>query len=171
LAFQVPTNEHASAVRVNLRGREPKGRIAPGAEYQAFCEILTADLLDLVNLDTGKPAVRAVLQTDREYPGERLDDLPDLLVIWNREAPIEGLGSSKVGEVRGVLPGFRTGDHTREAILIARGPGIESGQSTTAISLVDIAPTVAAAVGVSLNDVDGRPAPKLAGLMPVSQAV
>ena len=162
--FLLPFNDNCAAVRINLRGREPLGRIARGAEYDAFCEALAADLMELVDLGTGRPAVCAVHRTDRLFHGEYLDDLPDILVQWHREAPITGLASPKVGEVRGVHPGARTGDHRPEGLLMARGPGIEPGSLPAAISVYDLAPTLAAALGVTLDDVDGRPVAALAGL-------
>jgi hypothetical protein len=76
LCFATPNNDVYGGIRVNLVGREPKGRIRPGAEYDAFCEALTKDLLAFVNLDTGKPLVKQVLRTADLYQGEHVRDLP-----------------------------------------------------------------------------------------------
>ncbi len=78
-----------------------------------FFEELRRDLLEVVNLDTGKPIAKGVLRADKLFHGRYLDDLPDILVIWARDAPVSAVDSPKVGTVRGEYPGNRTGDHTR----------------------------------------------------------
>jgi predicted AlkP superfamily phosphohydrolase/phosphomutase len=50
-------NTHG-AIRVNLVGREPEGKVNPGAEYEAFIESLTRDLMEIVNVDTGRRIVK-----------------------------------------------------------------------------------------------------------------
>ena len=49
---------------------------------------LTAELMKVVNADTGEPLIKDIVVTRREYSGEYLEKLPDLLVTWNRNAPI-----------------------------------------------------------------------------------
>ena len=153
--FAVPSNEIAGAIRVNLVGREPNGRVHRGAEYDAFFEELRRDLLEVVNLDTGKPIAKDVLRADKLYHGRYLDDLPDILVIWARDAPVSAIGSPKVGTVRGEYPGNRTGDHTPDFFFLAQGPGIRPGEIGQPVTAMDIAPTMAAMLGVSLPETDG----------------
>jgi hypothetical protein len=54
--------------------------------------------------------------------------------------------------------GWRTGDHSPDGLLLARGPGLPAGTNLTPLAIEDIGPTVAARLGVTLNGVDGRPA-------------
>ncbi len=98
-------------------------------------------------------------------PGEYRDDFPDILVEWNTDTDITSLASPKIGDVRGANPEPRTGDHRANGLLIACGPGLVPGEASTAIPVVDIAPTIAAALGVDLDDVDGRPIPEIANLL------
>ena len=163
--FQIATSSVFGGIRINLRGREPEGKIAPGAEYEALCNALAADLKALTNAKTGQPAVRAVYRTDHMFPGEYRDDFPDILVEWNTDTDITSLASPKIGDVRGANPEPRTGDHRANGLLIACGPGLVPGEASTAIPVVDIAPTIAAALGVDLDDVDGRPIPEIANLL------
>jgi hypothetical protein len=86
-----------SGLRLNVRGREPEGRIEPGAGVAAFCERLRHDLLQVVEVETGKPVVKSVRQTADLYQGEYLDRLPDLLIEWNSELRI---GSSALRNTR-----------------------------------------------------------------------
>jgi hypothetical protein len=70
--FALPHNDLAGAVRVNLSGREPSGRIQPGPHYDAFFAELRRDLLDVRNLDTGRPIATEVLRTDVLCPARRV---------------------------------------------------------------------------------------------------
>lgn len=155
--FDVPNGEVYGAIRVNLVGREPRGRIRPGAELDAFCEELRRDLCALINVETGKPAVRNVLRTADLYQGPHLDELPDLLIEWNSEAPLTEVHSPKTGTVRRAFEGLRSGHHLREGVFFALGPGIQPGQLADPVSIMDFAPTIASILGVALPNVDGRP--------------
>jgi len=161
--FAVPHNDIAGAVRVNLAGREPNGRVAPGAEYDALFERLRGDLLDVRNLDTGRPIVTDVVRTDATCSGDQLALLPDFFVLWSREAPIERVGSAKIGALEYVHRGNRTGDHRPDSVFVAAGPHVATGQLDP-VSILDFAPTLAAMHGVSLPDADGRVIPEIAGI-------
>jgi len=155
--FGVPSNEIAGAIRVNLIGREPQGRVRRGAEFDRLFDSLSNDLKELVNIDTGNPIVRDVLRTDRVYDGEHLDELPDIMVLWHNAEPIGGVRSSKIGEIRQSYPGNRTGDHTSNSILFAKCQGIAPGILLEPTAPIDLAPTMAAILGVKLPNVDGEP--------------
>jgi predicted AlkP superfamily phosphohydrolase/phosphomutase len=160
--FATPNNDVYGGIRVNLVGREPQGRIQPGAQYDAFCESLTRDLLSFVNLDTGRPLVRRVLRSADLYRGERLQDLPDLMVEWDRESPISTIFSPKTGTIHGVFDGTRTGDHKPEGMVFAFGPGIPRGPLAQPVSITQFAPTIAARLGVRLPQADSEPIQTLA---------
>jgi predicted AlkP superfamily phosphohydrolase/phosphomutase len=155
--FAVPTNANAAGIRLNLVGREPDGLLRPGTECEEFCDQLIADLHDLVEPVTGRPLVREVLRCRDLFPGEYADNLPDLLVRWNRNTPIAGVASPKIGRiVREDTTTPRTGDHRPEGLYFLRGPGVEAGVMREPVRAEDFAPTMAALLGVDLPDVDGR---------------
>ena len=157
--FPIPNGEVFGAIRVNLVGREPDGRIHPGAACDAFCATLTQDLCDLVNAETGAPAVRRVLRTADLYQGPHLDALPDLLVEWNCDAPLNTVASPKIGTLKRPFASHRTGHHRDHGIFFATGPGLAARRLDGVVSVMDIAPTVAHRLGVAMPDVDGRPIP------------
>jgi predicted AlkP superfamily phosphohydrolase/phosphomutase len=144
-------------IRLNLSGREPRGCIEPGAEADAFCTQLAADLQELVDVDEGRPVVRRVLRTADLYEGPYLDDLPDLLVEWNLTFYPRAVHSPKTGTILNELLGPRTGDHRMEGLICASGPQVRPGRIEAPVSAADIAPTLAAVAGVALPNVDGRP--------------
>ena len=145
-----------SGIRFNMRGREPRGRVRRGPELDGLVDRLTADLLAIVDPDNGQPLMTRVLRTDRIYRGERLDDLPDLLVEWEPRAPKVRAASGRIGVVREEYRGVRTGDHRPDGLLFVRGPGIPPGRIEEPVHAVDIAPTIAAMLDVDLPDTDGR---------------
>jgi predicted AlkP superfamily phosphohydrolase/phosphomutase len=161
--FAVPHNENSGAIRINLMGREPNGQVRPGADYDKVCAQLTQDLLELVDLDSGKPVVKEVVQVCDVYKGQHIDLLPDLLAVWNRNAPITWIGSPKVGRIKNETLGSRTGDHTPNAMFFAHGPHINPGRLLHEIPVEAIAPSLAALLGVPLPEADAAPIEALQG--------
>jgi predicted AlkP superfamily phosphohydrolase/phosphomutase len=142
-AFCVP-NDHTGAIRINLEGREPNGTVAPGAEYQVMCDAIRSALLELRHIETGRPVVRDVIQTNRVYEGEHLAELPDLIVTWTSDAMVTGVRSDRVGSIALPFPERRTGAHGPSGALIAAGPQIRKGARPARVTLPDFAPTILA---------------------------
>lgn len=154
-AYQVPHNELSGAIRVNLRGREPSGRVWPGAELEAWYRRMERSLSALVDPDSGRPVVARVIRVDDTYPGSRRDALPDLLVEWRRDGPIRGLASAEIGAVRADDPGFRAGNHVADGFFVAAGPGIEPGDGVEAVSIADLGPVLSRWLGVEPGGSEG----------------
>lgn len=154
-SFPLIHNNMSGAIRINVVGREPAGVIRRGAEYDACCDRLSAALRELRDLDTGEPVVDQIVRPRELFSGDNLDDLPDLLVVWAGHAPHLRVGSARLGEIEGIYPGDRSGDHTSHAILLASGPGIPVGSSDQPWSVLGIAPTLANRLGVTLPKAEG----------------
>lgn len=152
--FGVPNNDVDGAIRFNVVGREPRGRVRP-EDLDAAYDALTADLLELENVGSGQPAVLRVLRTRDLYDGPLAADLPDLLVEWNWARPIDVVRSSRIGTVEVHDVEERTGDHRPAGLVLAHGPGVRPGMVPRAVRSEDIAPTIAAVLGVELPGVDG----------------
>jgi predicted AlkP superfamily phosphohydrolase/phosphomutase len=156
--FAVLHNENAGGVRINVVGREPAGCVKPGADYEAVCASLTRDLLDLVNVDTGKPIIKEVVRIADECHGHRLETLPDLFAVWSRNAPIRAVTSPKIGIVTEPrVIGARTGDHSPECVLYAHGPRVTRRGPIDPMAVEDIAPTITSWLDFALPDCDGAP--------------
>jgi predicted AlkP superfamily phosphohydrolase/phosphomutase len=164
-----------SGLRLNVRGREPEGRIQPGADMAAFCNRLASDLLQIVAVETGKPVIRSVKQTADLYRGEHLHHLPDLLIEWNDEQRFGStvlrnpygsrvrVTSEKIGVLEGVNTYCRTGDHRPEGLFIALGPGIKPGALRQRVSILEFAPTITRLLGVELPNQDIEPVAGILG--------
>jgi len=105
-------------------------------------------------VDTGRPLARRVILAQREFPGPEAHRLPDLVVEWDRKAPIRCVRSPRIGVLRHVHTSVRSGDHEPDGLLVAAGGG--AGELAEPVPLEDLAPTLAAAVGCTLPNVQGR---------------
>lgn len=155
--FQLATNDNAPGIRLNLVGREPHGLIAPGAEFEATLGMLRARLLELENPATGARALRDVIETRQAFRGERSGELPDLVLLWNRDHPFDGLRAPWLGTLRGSYRGRRVGDHRGEGLLIAAAPGLLDDGARPALSAMALAPTITAALGLPSDGYDDAP--------------
>ena len=159
--FVTPNNDLYGGIRINVKGREPRGRVSVGAEYDDVVAQLSADLLELENVESGAPVVDEVLRTAELYDGPRQHTLPDLLVEWHRSTQIVGVRSNKLGTLFREPRTDRSGDHRPGGLVVVRAPGVAPGQLHDPVPVVDLAPTFAAHVGVTMYDVDGVPVPAL----------
>ena len=161
--YQVHNNAGISAMRFNLVGREGQGLVRSD-EVGPLTEVLRAALLDIINVDTGRPAIVNVF-TAEDAALERFDGdrFPDVFVEWDRSQPVERVWSPLIGTVVAPYELWRTGHHHDRGLLIACHPDVEPGHREPAMPLEDIAPTLSAALGVELRDVDGVPHPDLLG--------
>jgi hypothetical protein len=87
--------------------------------------------------------------------------MPDLFIDWERSAPIETVWSPKVGLVHAPYTHWRSGDHRPDGLLLALGPGLPARTKFAPVDLEDLAPSVAARLGVTLDECDGRAVPWL----------
>ena len=157
--FAVPTTDNCGGIRLNLKGREPKGRVEPGPPYHDLCDWLERELLSLVNVKTGTPAVKRVLRGDLLFAGPFRNEFPDLVIEWNHDAPIPAVRSQRVGELRAESPNPRTGDHRPKGLVLVRSADLAPRALEGEVAIVDLAPTLAARLGVALSGIDGKPIP------------
>lgn len=165
--------DHQGYVRVNLRGREARGIVEPGAPFARLLERLGEGLASFRDAATGEAVVEAAEPTARIYPdGPRTDRLPDLIVRW-KETPAgahAAVNSPRFGTVGrstpGRIPNARSGNHRGEGWLIVAGPGLPRGARLDhPAHIVDLAPTVLERLGARpARPMTGRPLPELAGV-------
>jgi predicted AlkP superfamily phosphohydrolase/phosphomutase len=156
-------NNRVGALRLNLRGREPRGPVEPGAEAEALLDELCAELRALCLPDTDTPVVADVVRPHELLAdGEVHPDLPDLLVTFRRDlGPLDACWSERVGLIESPIAELslpRSGDHTAASHLWAAGPGIEAGTTLAPADVLDITPTLLSLLEVPLPEgLDGTP--------------
>jgi predicted AlkP superfamily phosphohydrolase/phosphomutase len=162
-AFSLPADHHGY-VRINTMGREAAGTVPEGA-FDALCDEIAAGLGTFRDSRTGEPCVADVVRTERCFPvGARSGLLPDLVVRW-AEKPASGheaIVSVRHGRIAwpapGKSPGGRSGNHRGEGFVIAAGPGVPAGARVEGGSILDLAPTVCALLGVPTPfPMEGKP--------------
>ena len=176
--FVVGNGQAVGGIRLNLVGREPAGLVERGDEELELVDELSRELLALRDERTGRPAVRRVVRSAALYDGPMLDHLPDVLVEWNDELPIGSAGlrdgygarvrltSPQVGVVEALNHWGRSGEHRPGGLLIAAGGGIRGGRLAREVALVDLAPTLAGLLGISLTGLDGEPVAEIVTAAP-----
>lgn len=156
--FEVYANNATGGVRLNLKGREGQGVVAPDDEKEVI-RWLVRELRALVNDETGEPLVEDLVVSRERYPGPCAERLPDLLLRWNRNAPIRRVRSDTIGLLHHEFLDNRSGDHTPDGFCVMTGPGIEAGTEGPDIATADFAPAVAAFFGRELARHDGNAFP------------
>lgn len=148
-------------LNVNLQGREPRGIVRPGAEYDELCQKLQGDLESWVDPESGERVVSKVVRREEVYHGEALEFAPDLRLIMAKSSRYAGqyayspeVGAPHITE----FPDRVYGNHAEYGILVVSGPGVRRGLQIKGASIVDVAPTVLASLGMPVPEsLDGRP--------------
>lgn len=168
-AFALPSFSEGY-VRLNVRGREAGGIVDP-ADYERTCGRITADLLELTDARTRRPAVRRVVRTRGADPltaADRPSDA-DLIVIWEG-VPMDVVDHPRAGRI-GPVPFKRSGSHVHRGFLLAAGPGIAPGERLSERHSLDIPPTILSLLGAPVpSHFEGTPLPLTAGPRHVQQA-
>ncbi len=146
-------NSNEGYFRVNLRGREPTGFVAAGAEYEDILGRLQAELAGLREPRTGQVAAERTTLIDGTYSGVRRPDLPDAVISWNLDAKVvDSVDTAGCGRISG-QPGyatspFYTGNHRPTAFALTRAPDWSQALDAGKPHVIDIAPTVLSLLGV-----------------------
>jgi predicted AlkP superfamily phosphohydrolase/phosphomutase len=158
VAFCIPSY-YTSFLRVNLQGREPRGIVTPGAEYEQVLDRIEQDLALLIDPVTAKPAVQYVARATDLFGGAPPETLPDLFVEWaEADHFMERLEHPRT-ELRQTPCEFHRGsDHSRCGFVAAAGPGIAGRSNIGDISPLDLVPTFLRLLQATPGtDLAGRP--------------
>ena len=150
---------------LNVKGREARGTVEPGADATALKAEIMNRLNGLPDAEKGAVAIREVFDTARLYAGPYVGNAPDLLIGYNAGYRVSWEGAT--GIVAGPVFADNTkawsGDHCIDPRLV---PGVffcNRSTETSEPALVDIAPTALRLFGIEPPTyMDGRP---LAGLV------
>ncbi len=163
-AFSIPVL-NTGAVRVNLRGREPSGTVAPGRDYDELLDRIENDLRLLIDAATGEPVVGEIVRTSDTYGSDPPNPLPDLLIAFRPHTHF----LDHVIHPRAVLtprrPRYvRDNDEDVRGFFIAAGPDVRGRGELGDRSALDVAPTLLALLGISdVASLAGRPVPEILG--------
>jgi predicted AlkP superfamily phosphohydrolase/phosphomutase len=148
-------------IYINLKGREGRGIVSPGAESKTIQDDLASRLLTLTDPKTGVRMVDAVYKSDDIYSGAFVGNAAELqvgLADGYRVSWQSTLGGSPPGIV---YPNMKkwSGDHGSFDYKTTPGTLMSSRPlDDRRLSIMDIAPTVLKYFGVPIpSDIDGKP--------------
>jgi predicted AlkP superfamily phosphohydrolase/phosphomutase len=147
---------------VNLKGRQPKGIVARGEEYEHLRDYLIAQLLQARDYKTGQRVIREVFKKEEVLKGKHLDEAPDLQVVWEERGVISGMTARREGELKDRVAfaredDIRTGEHSPFGMVILWGRGMKRGYLLSNAEIVDLSPTILHMMDQPIpSDMDGR---------------
>jgi predicted AlkP superfamily phosphohydrolase/phosphomutase len=130
-------------IYVNLAGREPLGRVKPGAEYEQVRENIIARLWELRDRETGEGVVEAVYRREEIYSGDQVEHAPDILFL-PRRLEYFGFGEYEFGShkiIEAMKRGI-SGTHRMNGVFLAYGQAVQPGVQVKDAQIVDLAPTI-----------------------------
>jgi predicted AlkP superfamily phosphohydrolase/phosphomutase len=151
-------------IYINLEGREPKGIVAQGGEYEQLRDQIIEKMGMLRDPDTGEKIVEKVYRREELYQGPHLKDAPDLLIGWKDYAYYTSvtLGMEK-GPVFGPHANIdcseykHVGTHRLNGVFMAMGGVIKKGVELEGANICDVAPTILHILGQPIpEDMDGK---------------
>jgi predicted AlkP superfamily phosphohydrolase/phosphomutase len=137
-------NACTGAIYVNLRGRQSRGIVEPGREYEALRLEIARKVRRLIDPETGKEIVACVAKGEEVYHGPCTARGPDLLVFFsNLDYESERFGAllSDSRTVRRIRNWTFAG-HRPDGILVMRGPRVRKGLLVGTARIEDVAPTI-----------------------------
>ena len=138
-------------VFINLQGREPRGSVEPGADYERVCRQLEEELLQMRDPDTGQPMVQRVYRREEIYHGDYDQNAPDLVVSPHTGYAFKGALDKEVLTFKSeVLIGEHTYD---DALLYVSGHDLVQ----SSLTMEDVVPAIYSLMRVTAPDgLDGR---------------
>ncbi|MFH1845440.1 MAG: alkaline phosphatase family protein [bacterium] len=147
-----------NSLYINLAGRERRGIVRRGAEYDELLQELQSKLESVVDPEDGRPIIKYAYRCDEIYSGPCRVDGPDMMIGYHRG--IRGSNESALGGMSGEVVSDNmlkwSGDHLIAADEV---PGIIVSNRKILKpdpSLLDLAPTI-------LRLFDLEPIPEMVG--------
>jgi predicted AlkP superfamily phosphohydrolase/phosphomutase len=164
-------NPYFPTLRINLKGRQPKGTVEPGQPYEELRDRLIRELEAWRHPETGAAIVERAYRREEAYSGPCLEEAADIIPKWalhqgysyafrmSSKAPDQAW----IEQLDLLLPQNmqyftgKSGTHRDDGIFVARGPAIRAGVAVDGARIIDLAPSLLHLLGVPVpEDMDGR---------------
>ena len=153
-------------VWINLRGREPCGRVDPGSECESVSEAVAVGLHELKDPYTGAPVVKRVWRREELFHGPCAWKVPDLLLelALDRGYSYGCLATDPASkgpvirrlrrdEHMGAKGKGMNGSHRPEGIFLLAGPPVTGSGQIGDADIHDLAPTILYLMGLDIPDI------------------
>jgi len=137
--------------------RRFKDGIVTDEDYESVRSGIIDGLLKITDPDTGEPVIDKAFRREEIFSGDYIDTAPDIVLKLN-----DGYATNESTEASGILEQPQEGEmlvaeHRLEGVFIASGPEINAGINIERVEILDIAPTVFYALGISHQEgFDGK---------------
>jgi len=141
---------------INLKGREPQGRVERGEEYENLVAELVDKLGQIIEPGSGRKLFDIIYTKDRIYSGPYYDEAPDIM-YFDSTWLYYPMRVFEFGNKNMIAPNpIYTGAHRMEGIFLAGGPAIDV-KTNLSMNLIDVAPTILHLLNVRIpSSMDGR---------------
>lgn len=136
----------SNGIVIRMKSDKNPGGVEP-AEYEAFREKLTADLLALAHPETGQKVITRVLTREEGFPGPAMAQAPDLTVTLCDHGFVSVRDRTPFVVSRPVP----FGTHHPDGIFIMAGPGVRRARGRE-MSIVDTTAVLAHAMGMDIPE-------------------
>ena len=165
----------SAGVFVNLRGRQPRGVVEPGRDYEAVRDRIIRLFADLTNPQTGKRVFGNVHRREEIASGPCVTAMPDVIMeqgdeIYRTPQPCPADADGYLFRTPDSAPRrlSSTGSHRRDGLLMALGPHVRKTEIAGA-HIIDVAPTILALLGCAVPEhFEGRALTEILADLPAS---
>lgn len=156
-AYFVSTN--VQGININLKGREPKGIVEPGEEYEQLRDRIICELYRLKDPYTFENVIEEIYRKEDLFHGDYLNSAPDVIFIPRKYDYYLDPGKRTcrlfIGSAADDYPVHAY--HDPKGIFFITGPDIKAGQRIPDIDIYDLIPTVLHLLGIpQTEDLDGQ---------------
>ncbi|HKF54692.1 MAG TPA: alkaline phosphatase family protein [Blastocatellia bacterium] len=141
---------------INLRGREARGIVEPGAEYERRVADVIGKLRGLKD-EQGAALIGPIWRREDLYSGAHSEESPDIqfLPVDMSNKP---LGTLDLTSNKFITPVYgNSGDHRMHGIMMGRGRPLREAVTVQDARIIDYAPTILHSLGARIpSDMDGR---------------
>lgn len=137
----------SNAIRIRVAQQPGAPGVAP-ADYDSFRARLTDELLRWPDPATGKPILTDVRTREMIFPGQAMEDAPDLTLT---------LADHGFVSIRNLEPAVidrptPAGTHHPLGVFMAAGAGIQAGVAESPLEIADVASTLLYSLGLSVPE-------------------
>jgi predicted AlkP superfamily phosphohydrolase/phosphomutase len=151
-------------IMINLEGRQPKGIVRQGTEYEDVRSEIITGLSNLADPETGEVVVEKVYRREELYHGDYVRDAPDILIQWKDYSYTAqkdfGEGIKSVFQTRDKFEFSEiehNGSHRLDGVVMMSGRPIKVGREIKGSEIIDLAPTILYLMGIEIPvDMDGK---------------
>ena len=156
-AYRFPMYPPVEGIMINVIGRQAEGSVQAGEEYEALRTQILEEVRKLREPGSDEPIVLEAYRREELYHGERLETAPDIIIV-TKDCYKGGTGIDElISEVPLDVISKLSGVHRMDGIILAQGPHIRRNALIEGAGIIDVAPTVLYALGMSIpSDMDGK---------------